>query len=429
MLKRTIALLLILSLFSCITIYAYHNEEAHNLENASTANSSKTNVDNECTSSTELYPTVMPLSDKYLNWLYGASDEVLESSTPELLNHFLESNFIHEVLVYPFYLSSSDLNYEELDFNDSEIFKELITRADLSVTLVNYMKTGTNRDSMEFRKLLSQPQIIAKFEAEESLPMAYPNINGGELSLIPTSFVENPTLEDSIRSIEHNVVATITTADGEHEVDLQQAERELTAEEKAYLIGANDDPDSTLISDPSSLYNCHSYAWYRNSTSNPYWIGNIDEYLDDSTLIETNVPGVPLQVNDIIVYYEDIFHIIVTHSGIVDSISPNGEVMIRSKWGTGGLYLHSVNSIPKTYKGKYDGNDIIVVKYFRYHEYVNQPTKSHYHSGNQHHFEYADICQICKAVAPGTASWRVVPCRGPYCMLPWSLPNTEYEEY
>ena len=40
-------------------------------------------------------------------------------------------------------------------------------------------------------------------------------------------------------------------------------------------------PEATRIAPSSSKYNCHSYAWYMQSTSNPYWMNDPSNYYTD----------------------------------------------------------------------------------------------------------------------------------------------------
>ena len=39
--------------------------------------------------------------------------------------------------------------------------------------------------------------------------------------------------------------------------------------------------EATRIAPSSSKYNCHSYAWYMQSTSNPYWMNDPSSYYTD----------------------------------------------------------------------------------------------------------------------------------------------------
>ncbi len=42
-------------------------------------------------------------------------------------------------------------------------------------------------------------------------------------------------------------------------------------------------PNATFVSDSTTVYNCHSYAWYSSSTSNPYWMNDPSSYMSDGS--------------------------------------------------------------------------------------------------------------------------------------------------
>lgn len=138
-------------------------------------------------------------------------------------------------------------------------------------------------------------------------------------------------------------------------------------------------PYATRISTATGIYNCHSYAWYSRSTSNPYWMDDPSAYYTDGSYVEVNTP----KSGDIICYFDDngtpndFSDDINIHSGIVlsydSSISPNGvcgtsnQVVVRSKWGACGLYEHNGDYCP--YVSKYASSliDAEYVKYYRRH--------------------------------------------------------------
>ncbi len=123
-----------------------------------------------------------------------------------------------------------------------------------------------------------------------------------------------------------------------------------------------------------------------------------------------------IQAKDIIVYYNS--NNMILHSGVVQSVSSSGELTIRSKWGQAGVYQHSLGNIPEEYYADYGGG-VIRYNIFRYHDYTNRYTGDEYHSGSQHYFRYADICEICNKET--NESWISIDCMGPPCYVPWSL--------
>ena len=126
-------------------------------------------------------------------------------------------------------------------------------------------------------------------------------------------------------------------------------------------------------------------------------------------------------MNDIIVYVtEDNFAL---HSGVVSSVDSSGNIMIKSKWGQGGVYLHGILNVPIEYL-IIQGSSVMAKCYlFRYHNYESVYTGNNYHKGKTHYFEYTNRCAVC-GVSSGT-TWEMVPCSGPPCVnpTPFSLEN------
>lgn len=92
--------------------------------------------------------------------------------------------------------------------------------------------------------------------------------------------------------------------------------------------------EGEVIQNPTNRYNCHSYAWYRQSTSNTYWINDASAYRNDGSYTKSSIPSVGAKI-----YYEG-----ADHSGVVFSLS-NNEIII-SKWGHLGLVRHEISKCP-----------------------------------------------------------------------------------
>lgn len=176
---------------------------------------------------------------------------------------------------------------------------------------------------------------------------------------------------------------------------------------------------ATRLGNASAKYNCHSYAWYQASTSNPYWINDPSIYISDKSYVEVSSP----QAGDIACYYNAKKELI--HSAIVEAVAagpsnPNCDIegsdliLMRSKWGSGALYRHQGNCCPyvKTYCG--DGDMAVSLKYYRVNKHnctVWEPYSSQYHKGvcqdyncgkviyNTHTFTTVgalQVCSVCK---------------------------------
>lgn len=101
-------------------------------------------------------------------------------------------------------------------------------------------------------------------------------------------------------------------------------------------------PDATLIRSSDNRYNCHSYAWYKQSSGNVYLMNNPSKYISDGSykkITNKNNRGADNRV----VWIQNNSYI---HSGYLVSINDNGSYNIRSKWGSGPLMLHKANYSP-----------------------------------------------------------------------------------
>lgn len=100
---------------------------------------------------------------------------------------------------------------------------------------------------------------------------------------------------------------------------------------------------ATLLRDPTTNYNCHSYAWYSTSASNTKWIPYATAYMSDGSYTQRSNSG-NLYAGDKVYYSKSGYE----HSGIVynnSSLNYNN-VWVTSKWGKMGLVRHLINNCP-----------------------------------------------------------------------------------
>lgn len=102
-------------------------------------------------------------------------------------------------------------------------------------------------------------------------------------------------------------------------------------------------PNATVVSGATTNYNCHSYAWYSQSTSNPYWMNDPGKYMSDGSY--TKIGASPTAKNQKVCYIQYPLVNPCIHSGIVYSIS-GSTVKLTSKWGAGPLVRHDVSYSP-----------------------------------------------------------------------------------
>ncbi|MCI8408652.1 MAG: hypothetical protein HFJ09_05195 [Lachnospiraceae bacterium] len=105
-------------------------------------------------------------------------------------------------------------------------------------------------------------------------------------------------------------------------------------------------PNATIKGPATNQYNCHSYAWYKQSTANKYWMNNPWAYYHDGSYSFTGTA----KTGERIVYFDhsaaekDVVPMAI-HSGIIYSVSGN-TVKVKSKWGCAPLVIHKKNYSP-----------------------------------------------------------------------------------
>jgi len=113
-------------------------------------------------------------------------------------------------------------------------------------------------------------------------------------------------------------------------------------------------PLATLERTSTVKYNCHSYAWYSQSSSNIRWMNDPTLYtLDGSYNYMGTNPSTPMVGWKMIYYPFDSVVAAPVHSAILAWSSrfvPVGSWEVRSKWGSGPLMYHKINYSPYSYK-------------------------------------------------------------------------------
>lgn len=136
--------------------------------------------------------------------------------------------------------------------------------------------------------------------------------------------------------------------------DYSSTEKQSIAEGTASKYGID------LLGYATSMYNCHSYAWYYSSTSNLSWVSDISPYTSDSHCTVLSAPS----VGSIAVYLNSSNQCV--HSAIVTSVDGNN-VMCKSKWGSNGLFEHHISNVPSGYQYSSTYVKCVFFSYARYH--------------------------------------------------------------
>lgn len=140
---------------------------------------------------------------------------------------------------------------------------------------------------------------------------------------------------------------TVKTPRGNNVPQVYKRSPELTSSEKAQINAdiQSSFPRATRTAEPTVKYNCHSYAWYQQSTSNPYWIGKTSApsiYTTDGSYSKyTGTPRSGMKA-----WYNG-----GEHSGVSIGARVEGGAQVhyvRSKWGMCGIYEHPFSYSPYT---------------------------------------------------------------------------------
>lgn len=98
-------------------------------------------------------------------------------------------------------------------------------------------------------------------------------------------------------------------------------------------------PRAQFLSDSTWHYNCHSYAWFNQSSRvNRFWINDPVSYTNDKSY--KSIQSSASSVNTKRIIYKKEHDI--THSGLYD----NSSELVTSKWGRGPLMKHEINYCP-----------------------------------------------------------------------------------
>lgn len=190
-------------------------------------------------------------------------------------------------------------------------------------------------------------------------PVFYNDLTQTELSIL-----ENANNQKQMRmppsELPHFTVNgindVIKTPNGS-DVDVIRPTRELSDKDLQDFTDVYADyfPNARLISTPTIMYNCHSYAYYStNQYTNKYWINDPSPYFDDYSFVRVNpqngtIPAANLRVLFKVNSNLSTWHSVVIvgrYSGTITSGQNYNLTRCQSKWGPAGLYEHALNYHP-----------------------------------------------------------------------------------
>lgn len=301
-------------------------------------------------------------------------DNILKNmSTEDLLDTVLNYPLMNSFLAF----NSVEDAYKVI-YNDFNGLRELMDRNDATdVILEKYENTNVVRSvqadtassksfflpsTLEFIIACDQlnngftpqeqdsiSQIIEEKNAEreaESIYSTFNNVYSNFEEAAPSEQEQLISRASEPGSVWTEVKGKVKTPKGSKVSGVYKRSPDFTSAEKSNLKKEvkNMFPNTVFVSDATVKYNCHSYAWYKQSTSNPYWINDApDIYIDDGSykLSTERRPRVGFKA-----YYNS-----GEHSGVVQEIKVVDGAqtfLIQSKWGQLGLYKHSPYDSPYT---------------------------------------------------------------------------------
>jgi hypothetical protein len=272
------------------------------------------------------------------------------------------ATLVTTVLDYPFFgdiyaFDSAEIGIQVISERFSGL-KELLARSDVDDGLYKeYMTmkqeiTGLiNAESVNFETvmkyriigtLLSQPAIFEKLDkAQVDSIVETSNTISGKIDVAPIyADDKSPFAEEAIVTQQY-LTSYVYTPNGSAVQVLLRGE-ELDSTEKAAADSYMDSryPNATRLRSATTMYNCHSYAWYSTSSSNSYWMNDPALYMSDGSY--TKVGFTPTASGQIMYY-----PVPGGHSAIVYTPSSNiWSVVLTSKWGEYGLYRHNYGNDP-----------------------------------------------------------------------------------
>lgn len=298
----------------------------------------------------------------------------------EILDKLSTTELIQAVLDFPFFIDiyAFDTISEGYScvFSECKALQTLVRRNDKAETIIKYYSsmdvpkniknTSENKkfdDLWKMELLISQDDFCCEMSDEQKVEM----LNIAESKLLAKSqnleiysgsnnaFFESAS-ENSALSL-YSVSSTVYTPKGSavsvykwtsNDSDFSSAEISSLNSQyaKAY-------PNATRLANPTKKYNCHSYAWYSQSTSNIYWMNNPSKYMTDGSY--NKVTKMNTLVGDRMVYYTSTngTNSGINHSAIIVSYvnypKSRRTFVVKSKWGQLGLYQHSWDDGPYMY--------------------------------------------------------------------------------
>ncbi len=295
-------------------------------------------------------------------------DDVLHNlTTPQLVKACLDYPLSGDVLQYNSYDTGFQSQYRS--FNGlQELFKRQnfaseLTKLFLSLDLSDLTETEF-LPSYKFRfinVLISQDAVVdaltnnekeailAKSQSlQDNIRNKYQNIFVQDDIANASQRIASSMVDTSSPITPYDYSTTVQTQKGT-DVPAIKVTTELSSEDYQEALNWINTtyPNATILRNPTKKYNCHSYAWYSQSSSNTIWIDRPNQrtwWEDGSWVRTTSSPVRGMKVD----YYSS------DHSAIVYNAS-----IYDSKWGANCLVRHTPSYCPYSSSTRhfYDAGD------------------------------------------------------------------------
>ena len=205
--------------------------------------------------------------------------------------------------------------------------RDNITNLIYSELILAYMEDAQNFSVEEKEKVLD---IIHKKRKEKELQ---PDIYGTEIC---TLYENESGIIDVSLMASYSGPYTITSLKGKSISGYKLSSADYTAAEKNSIASEfkSTYTNITILGAATRSYNCHSYACYKRSTSNGYWV--------DIAPTGCGYTRRNTAINGGAIYYSSGN----PHSGVVCAVSGGTASLVKSKWGSGPLIQHGTTNCP-----------------------------------------------------------------------------------
>ena len=273
-------------------------------------------------------------------------DTAEKMTTEALLDSILENPFTVDMFAYDSY----EEGYQKVK-DEIFVFQNLLDRSDLGSILVKKhsicSEGSSDKDlmnSMYLSVMIAQPEIEKKISDVDIISFKN-SLKVKDNHIYKNSKEDHKIQIDSTISLLSGYT-TVYTPKGSHIQVYESTDPDYTVAQQQAMHStfASTYNYSSYVSPASNRYNCHSYAWYSQSTSNPYWMNTpyCDAYINDGSYYQVPTAA----ANDRIHWHEG------DHTGIIVGVGPQaGNMTVISKYGFYGVYRAFIGDMP--YSGNY----------------------------------------------------------------------------